>query len=477
MRVILISSYRFENISRTDIAPPLGVLALAAVLRQRCGITPELLDLNLIDHAPGQDPHDAYIEAITEKCADADHNTLIGFSCLTTTHFPFMRKAAALVKSFNPESLTCIGGVHATLFIEDIMKNCPELDFIVSGEGEEQIVTLAKYLENRDFELLKNQQAIGWRSQDGSIIINPRISYIQNLDTLPMPAWDLVAFKMYYRDHSNWRNPKGHDIKISIPLMTTRSCPYDCNFCSAHSIMGRGFRKRSPHNVVDEIEYHVNEFGHNYFGFSDDNLTLHKNHIMEICNEIQRRKLDIQFESFNGYNLASLDEEIIDALVKSGCVYVILPIEHGNDYIRNRIIGKKLPREKIFDVMSHYKKHNILTRGFFIMGFPEDTEHTLSETEKMINELQPDIVNVFTLIPFPGTKVFHQAFKDNLFINQVNPAHLWTGKMNLHTSGSEFYIKPYMMSMEQLEYWRMRFNSISDRLLKKVETANIGISG
>jgi radical SAM superfamily enzyme YgiQ (UPF0313 family) len=225
--------------------------------------------------------------------------------------------------------------------------------------------------------------------------------------------------------------------------------------------MGRGLRLRHPIKVVDEMENLYRQHNINYFGFLDDNLTLNKSHIMTLCNEIVKRGLNIQFESINGYNLASLDEEIIDAMAKAGCVYVILPIEHGSDYMREKVIGKRLSREKIFEVASLYKKYNLLTRGYFIMGFPEETPETLMETYTMIQNLQLDMNNVFNLIPFPGTKVFDQALRDNLLIGDIDASRLWTGQLGLHADNEQqFYIKPYTMTLEELSIFRKKFDML-----------------
>ncbi|MBF0530246.1 MAG: radical SAM protein, partial [Deltaproteobacteria bacterium] len=177
-------------------------------------------------------------------------------------------------------------------------------------------------------------------------------------------------------------------------------------------------------------------------------------------NEIVRRGMVIQFESFNGYNLASLDEEIVAAMVEAGCVYVIPPIEHANEYIRNKIIGKHLSRDKIYEVVALYKKYNLLTRGLFIMGFPEDTRETLDETHRMILDLNLDMNNVFNLIPFPGTKVFEQARRDNLFLGEVNADRLWEGAWDLNAVRSCFYLKPYQMTLEDLEEYRKIFDGL-----------------
>ncbi len=465
MKALLISSFSLGTVSRTDIAPPLNLLYIAAVLRDH-GVTPVLLDMNLVSVSTDSEADEERLEAIRSKLLE-EAPEIVGISCLTTAHFPFMRKAAETTRRLLPKAKIVLGGVHATLFAREILGNCMDFDYIIIGEGEEQTAELAKAFLKGSVEDLSHIQSLAWRTPSGQVMINPRKNYIEKLDLLPMPAWEMIDFPLYYRDHSNWYNPKGHDIKMSIPILSTRSCPYDCNFCSAHKTMGRGFRKRSPLNVVDEIEYHVNQYGHNYFGFADDNLTLDKKHVLAVCNEISRRGLDIQFESFNGYNLASLDSEVVDALASAGCIYAILPIEHGCDWMRNEIIGKTLHREKIFEVMSLYRKHKIQTRTMFIMGFPEDTPETLQETVKMIEELAPDMTDIFTLIPFPGTKIFRQSIQDNLFIHKVDETRLWNGSLQLDTKGSEFYIKPYSMSLDKLTGWRHTFDNISSALLAR----------
>ena len=465
MKAILISSFKFDSVSRTDIAPPLNLLYIAAVMRNS-GVEPILFDMNLITVSSPETAEKERLAAVKVRLTESRPD-IIGISCLTTSHFPFMHQSAAMARRLFPNAIIILGGVHATLFAKEILENCPEFNYIVLGEGEEQTAELCKAFINGNVKDLSHIQSLGWRDPSGKVIVNPRINYITELDLLPMPAWDMIDFSLYYLDHSNWYNPKKHNIKISIPILSTRSCPYACNFCSAHKTMGRGFRKRSPSNVVDEIEYHIDKYAHNYFGFADDNLTLDKRHALDVFNEITKRGLDIQFESFNGYNLASLDAEVVDAMAQAGCIYAILPIEHGSDRMRNQIIGKKLPREKIFEVMNLYRKHRIQTRAMFIMGFPEDTSETLQETLTMIEALSPDMADVFTLIPFPGTKIFSQSIRDNLFIRQVDENKLWDGSLSLDTKGADFYIKPYAMSLDELADWRHKFNDVSAAYLAR----------
>lgn len=240
--------------------------------------------------------------------------------------------------------------------------------------------------------------------------------------------------------------------------------------------MGRGLRLRSPERVVDEMEMLYQKYGQNYFGFIDDNLTLNKKHILALCNEIVRRGMVIQLESSVGYNLNSLDDEVIDAMVQAGCTYMILPIEHGNDGIRNEIIGKQLSRDKIYEVAAICKRYNVLTGATCIMGFPEDTNETLTDTLDLLNELQLDINNVLNIIPFPGTKVFDRAVREDLLFDKIDPGSLWEANMIMDAKGRQFYIKPYNMSLEELNEFRIIFDSIrfnSERVKQLRENTSV----
>ncbi|ADC62867.1 B12-binding domain-containing radical SAM protein [Allochromatium vinosum] len=459
MDVILVSSYQPGSVTRIDIAPPLSILLLMGALEQ-AGYRSRMIDLNLYKPSSCEDEEAFYTKIIASEIKSKQ--TLVGFSCLTTGHFPFFKKAASYLKLNFPTIRVAIGGCHSSLFGSDILYHCPEIDYVGIGESEEQIVelvsTLDKNWNSSDFDI----QAFGWRDTAGNIQLREREIFNKDLDTIYHPSWHSVNFEKYYRDHSQWHNPKQHDIKVSIPIQTSRSCPFSCSFCSSIEVNGRGYRRRSANAVVDEIQLHVEQFGHRYFGFVDDNLTVSKRHILAIMNEIVRRDLDIQFESFSGYHIATLDEEVITALVEAGCIYTLMPIEHGNERMRNQIIGKKLPTEKIYEVVENYRKFEVLIRAVFIMGFPEDTHDTLRDTLEMIQRLQVDLVDVFTLIPYPGTKVFEQAMRDDLFINKIDQKELWSGHYTLNNQSSTFYLKPYSLSLNDLGQWRKTFDTLSE---------------
>jgi radical SAM superfamily enzyme YgiQ (UPF0313 family) len=224
-------------------------------------------------------------------------------------------------------------------------------------------------------------------------------------------------------------------------------------------VMGKKHRKRSIKLIVDEIELLKKNYDVNYFSFMDDQLTLNRSHIMDLCNEILKRKLKIVFDTPNGVWINSLREDVIAKMVEAGLVFVNLPIEHGNEYIRNKVIKKILDRKKIIEVANLFKKYKVMTAAMYIMGFPEDTNETLKDTYDMMDELQSDKAANSTLIPFPGTSLFKQVVKDNLFIHKWNLDELW--KTPISQGQDDFIIKPYNMSVDDLYKWRGKFDKMN----------------
>lgn len=459
MNVLLISCRKLDWMQESKGTIPVALLYLAAVLRD-AGYIPTIVDLSISPTEIGRSPDKSSLESI-RQAIEKHEPALIGFNCFVSQHFPFITKAAKYIQNISPDIHITVGGAHPTLFAEDILKNCPDIDSIILGEGEEQIVALAKAVEKQKISDLKSVQAIVYRLNE-KVLNNPRISYISDLDALPEAAWDLIRLEDYYSDHTGWHNPKNMDIQLSIPIITSRSCPFNCNFCACHKTMGRTFRMRSPKKIVDEMEHLNKEHGMNYFGFIDDNVNLNKEHVIGICDQIIQRKLDIQFEPTCGLYLGRVDEEIAYSLGKAGCVFARLPVEHGNDYMRNTVIGKNLSREQIFRAKKLLKENGMRVSTMSIMGFPEDTSATLQDTYDLLIELDADLNYVFNLIPFPGTRLFSQANQEGLLLGHFDTSSLWRGEADLDPVQKiqQYYLKPRNMSFEEMDVFREKFNNI-----------------
>lgn len=435
---------------------PSSLVYLAAAL-ERNGDEVKILDLKTVKTENIADPYKRCEELLLDAISEFNPE-MIGFGCLYSGNFPDVVRFAGLSKSRFAKIPVVIGGIHPSIYPGEILENYPFIDWVVIGEGEETITRLINDLKNKQTEFEKID-GLAFR-KDGGIIVNPKRHFIENLDLLPMPAYHLVNIKDYYVDTSQWHNPKGLPINTAIPIITSRSCPNQCNFCSMFMVMGPRWRSRSPENVVDEIEYLYRKYDHRHFSFMDDNLTLKKSHIMGICSEIIKRKLDIQFETPNGLSLRTLDKEVLDAMAEAGLSRVYLAIESGSDFIRNKIMRKNVSREKIFEIaraLRGYKQ--VFINAFFIMGMPEETAETLADTYNMINELDVDRIYLTNAIPFPGTNLFKQALRDNLLIG-MDVENLYRSNELYVTNYKRIFIKPYQLEEKGLLEFRARCDSL-----------------
>lgn len=462
MRVLLINPQTPDMISNKEYYIPSSLLYLAAAL-QKAWIKVNILDLNVCQPKK-------YDEWYSAKwtCFLGVHKfqpTLVGFGCLFSGQFPSVLHYAKMIKNGFPDVSIVIGGIHPTIFPTEILTNCPSIDYVILGEGEESIVQLARVLEYYSLDELEQIDGLAYR-QNGKVVVNPKTSFISDLDAIPFPAYDLINLEDYYHDTSKWHNPRNLPINASVPILTSRSCPMRCNFCSMFLVMGTKWRCRTPHNVVDEIAFLYDNYGHQHFSFMDDNLTINKKHVLELCDEIVRRGLYIQFETPNGISTRFLDEEILDALVTAGLVRVSLAIESGSDFIRNQIMGKGLSTDKIFEIVQLTKKYyDLYVRAFFMMGMPEETRETLRNTYNMIEAIDVDKPIVSNVMPYPGTKLFEQALRDNLFVDDLDLNNLWQDDRFYFTDNKRFFIKPYKLEIEELQEFRGRFDSLIETLI------------
>ncbi len=385
----------------------------------------------------------------------------VGITCLFSEQFEMVLNIADTVKKANPSSITILGGMHPTIFHKDILRNCPQVDAVVIGEGEK---TLEKIL-TLDVDAWQNIEGFAFKNPQQQILVNEKTSFIDNLDELAPPAYDLFNFTDYKLDSSGWYNPKKLDIGTSAPILTSRSCPFKCSFCAMNLVMGTRFRARSAEQVFKEIEYLYREHGVRYFNIMDDNFTLDKKRIKQICRSIVDAKLDLSFDMPNGIMTTTLDDDVIDALAEAGFTYCFLAIESGSDFIRNKVMNKNLSLETIFRVVTSFRRHpQIHLAAFFLMGMPEETRESLDETYNLIEQLDLDSFKMSVATPFPGTKLFDQCLRDKLFLASGDKiSSLWrdTGwYQRILNVDPPYFLKPYKMEIPELEEYARKFEAL-----------------
>ncbi|GHV78103.1 B12-binding domain-containing radical SAM protein [Spirochaetia bacterium] len=428
---------------------PLSLLYLSGAIRHLCEEI-LILDYNTPPPPGINTDKSKYLYALL----DEKEPVIVGINCLFSGNFPDVLRISKEVKERSPATKVVIGGMHPTLWAKEIMEHCEVIDAIMLGEGDNSFPLLVeqyfKNPDNPDIEALESV-VIRWNSR---IITKERKRYITNLDSLPMPGYEYFDMRQYAarEDTTKWFNPNKVPISaVQFPLLTSRSCPNQCNFCAMRLVMGDIYRYRSPEHVFNEIQYLYEKYGITYFKIMDDNFTINKKRTIEICNLIIKNNLKIAFDTPNGLMAGTLDDEVIDNLCRAGMIRFSIAIESASDFIRNDILHKNISKEKIHNIIYILRKHNVFVSTLFMIGFPEETEETLKEMLSFIKSLDVDAITLAKLMPFPGTALYEQCKKDNLFTNSVDEDNLWQGKQEFVYAGpKDFSIKPYNLTMNKL---------------------------
>jgi magnesium-protoporphyrin IX monomethyl ester (oxidative) cyclase len=299
---------------------------------------------------------------------------VVGINILTV-HSRNAYITAKIVKKVNKNILVIAGGPHVPARPEEVISN-PYIDVIVLGEGELTMVDIVKTFEkNKSFKDVKGI----WYKKNGKTRKNEPRPLIQNLDELPFPAWHLLNIEKYFESQKCGQFSQDAYGRM-FPMITSRSCPFACIFCSIRLIMGRGFRPRSPENVIEEIKQLVQKYDIEHISFQDDNLTLNKSRVEKICDLIVKENLKITWSAPNGVRADMLDEGLLRKMKKSGCNSIFIAPESGSQEVINNIIGKRLDLKQVENIVRLCRKIGISCGCFFMVGLPGETIEQIKET-------------------------------------------------------------------------------------------------
>lgn len=458
-----------EEITVSDNYFPVGLLYLATVLKAS-NIDVKIIDIHNYFYLKefDQEALNSYIENNLYPYIKDYRPDIIGIGCPFSGVFNNLKKTASNIKNIFPQVPIVIGGIHPTAFPTDILNKYSHIiDYIILGEGEFSFLGLVESLINNS-RTLEAIDGIAFRDK-GIIKLNPKTNFITNLDALPFIDYGVLNIEEYYNmDTANWYSPKGIRVCQPFPVISSRSCPMRCTFCSMWLTHGTRFRPRSPENVLNEMERLYRDYDVRYFQFMDDNFTFDKKRALEICNGILKRNMNIEFDTPNGVAISKLDAEIIEAMVDAGWVRSGFGIEAGSEYIRNKIMKKGLSTKRIYEVVEACAKHDhLFMTGFFIIGMPEETHETLQETYEMIKKLPLDRIGVTFAAPYPGTELFNYCIKHNLL--RYKAEEYVDVEVFLDTD-SYPHFKPHKLTHDDLISFRKKCN---DYMTRKRTASNL----
>jgi len=372
---------------------PYASAIIASAIRDKYDV--QILDANLSDRS---------MEYIMGKISDYSPD-LIGISTMSIEYAEASHMLTSQLKKVMPEIQIIMGGSYPTLLPELAMKD-GNVDYLVLQEGEFRFPKLLESIENNERDIDK-LEGIAYRKNKKPIINKPT-GYPEDLDKIPFPAYDLVNFKDYSsrnNKYSLYNNPRYLPYGVTI---TSRGCPYFCNFCSTVNIHGRKIRYRSPENVLAEIDWMVEEYGIKELIFLDDNLLLNRKRIVTILNGLIERNYDLHWKAINVATFA-LDDELLGLMKKSGCYQVSLPIESGNPRVLRKIIRKPLNLQKATKVVDMAKKWGMEIICCFVIGFPGETWDEIMDSVNLADEIDVDWVVFNIATPLPRTELFETA--------------------------------------------------------------------
>ncbi len=402
--------------------PPLGTLYAAATMRERG------YDVALFDAMLAQSTQEWTLALQRERPRYA---VLFedSFNYLSKMSLLRMREAAfEMIDAAKAQGCVVIAcGSDMTDHADSYLSR--GADYVLLGEGEETLGELIDHLEGRSTLALADIRSLAYRDATGSVLRTYARPVIANLDTLSFPAWDLVDREKYRRI---WIDRHGY---YSMNLVTTRGCPFHCNWC-AKPIWGQRYHVRSPRNVVEEMLWIKREFNPDSIWFMDDIMGIQDRWIEEFADLLDAARLRIPFKSLNRVDLL-LRGNTIPALARAGAQIVWVGAESGSQKILDAM-DKGTRVEQIYEATRQLHARGVKVAFFLQFGYPGETRDDIELTLKMVRDLMPDDIGISVSYPLPGTK-FYENVKHELgervnWLDSADLAMLYQGPYR-----TEFY--------------------------------------
>ncbi len=437
MKIILVDPASFGDLPGA-MQPSLGFGYLAATLMQE-GIEVEVFDMRL----------NYSIKDLKDKLSQSNPD-VVG----VTAYSVKFENTRNVIDTIIDEGYTVVvGGPHVSACKTDVLEKT-KADFAVMGEGEHTLIELLEFFEKGRTDY-GNINGLIWR-KDVQIIENKEREYIHDFDSIPFPAYEIFELDKYTFTEER-----------RLPIITSRGCPYRCVFCSVKLCMGNGFRARSPENVIEEIDHWYSQ-GWRQFDIQDDCFNFDMDRAKKILDLIIGRDYDIKILLGNGIRVDKTDEELVSKLKQAGCTYLQYGVETGDkDTLRKIRKGSTL--EQALTTLKITREAGIETSVNFIIGLPDETPERAMNTIKFAEELEKkgELINVYNLVPYPGTEAFTYAQEHGTF---TMPIDEYLSNITYGTDNPIFYTPEF--SIEDRERILKKGLSIARRSWMKKKFGN-----
>ncbi|HMU53638.1 MAG TPA: radical SAM protein [Nitrospira sp.] len=372
--------------------PPIGIMSLSAVLKHAGH------DCVMFDQANPDTPNQVIVEAIKH-----DRPDLVGLSFLSTTSYPYAKMLARQIRASNPAVKLAFGGVFASLNAPLVKLQCPEVDFVCRGDGEQLLLDLLARLDDPECVA-----GLTWM-KDGRVVQNPGRPIERQLDQWPFP--DRESLKLDFVESMPLDVPAVLSLERFTTMQTSRGCPWPCVFCDIPIFNEGKWRARSAQHVVAELK-HLEELGYGSVYFVDDHFLLQPKRIEAICSGIVRERLKIQW-GIEG-RVDSVAQHLFPAMANAHCRTVMFGIESGSQKILDRL-NKEQTLEEVRTAVTNAKQAGIeIVHGFFTVGNPDETVQDMEATFDFASKLPLDTFGFNRLCVYRGTPLWQEYVKRGL---------------------------------------------------------------
>ena len=378
--------------------PPIGIMSLSAVLR-RAGH-----ECVLFDQANPETPREVIIEEIHRQ-----RPALVGLSFLSTTSYPYAKILARQIRAADAKVVLAFGGVFATLNAEHVKLQCPEVDFICRGDGEQLILDLVERLDDP-----AGVAGLTWM-KDGQVVHNPNREMDRDLDQWPFPDRDNLPID--FVESMPLDVPVVLSMERFTTMQTSRGCPWQCVFCDVPIFSEGKWRSRSPQHVVDELA-HLQKLGYGSVYFVDDNFLLQPKRIEAICKGINDTGITIRWGCEG--RVDSVVQHLFPAMAKAHCHALMFGIESGSQKVLDRL-GKKHTLAEVESAVANAKSAGIdIVHGFFVVGSPDETVEDMKATFDFASKLRLDTFSFNRLCVYRGTPLWEEYVKRGLIQDEAD---------------------------------------------------------
>ena len=377
-------------------APPLGLLYLTSYLREHSSHEVSICDARFKEYNFDE----------IERIINAENPDLIGITSFSM-EFQQAHEIARRSKNQYPQVPVVLGGPYATSDYMQAMKD-NNIDIAVIGEGEKSFCDLTNAMEKgQDWTSIRE---LAYRD-NGTVQKSGMRDFMDNLDELPYPSWDLLNLEEYFNRKGTRKRTVFNQhqmLQRALSIQTTRGCPYRCSYC--HNIFGKKLRKRSVENVIGEMKLMKEKYNVQEIEIIDDIFNLDIDRAKQIFRRIIEEKFNFKFSFPNGLRSDRFDEELLDLMKEGGAYRLVFAIESGSPRIQ-KLVKKNLNLEKARKNITSAAKRGFSMGGFFMLGFLDETEEECWNTINFALESELQTATFFVVTPFPNTEIWEQALE------------------------------------------------------------------